>query len=101
MRFVYIKALKIWSQSSNGISNVANRLLAGIVTQLWGTMQLVSPQHKLWGDASPCPLWIDGHGLGTPDDTTQFGTKDFALIVVQPERGRPLSMLARNVKEGN
>jgi len=27
--------------------------VTGIITQLWGTMQLVSPQHKLWGDAFP------------------------------------------------
>ena len=34
------------------------RIVAGIVTQLrrGGTMQLVSPQHKLWGDASPLSL---------------------------------------------
>jgi len=41
------------------------------------------------------------NGLGTPDDTAHSGTNDFALIVVQPERGRRLSVLARNVKEGN
>jgi len=54
MRFLYIKVLQILNQMVNLMLRIVGHVpresnLTGIFTQLWGTMQSMSPQCKLWG----------------------------------------------------
>jgi len=49
--------------------------VTGIFTQLWGTMQLMSPQRKLWGT---CPLSPAGF---TPLKFSVYNAADSSCLI--------------------
>jgi len=58
MRFLYIKVLQILNQMVDLMLRIVGHVprvshLTGIFTQLWGTMQSMSPQCHLWGGTCP------------------------------------------------
>jgi len=58
MRFLYIKVLQILNLMLRIVAHVPRvSHVTGIFTQLWGTMQLMSPRprRKLWGTCPPVP----------------------------------------------